>query len=115
VVEERTSRPPLERLARAVLSFALPRTRLFGALFAAGRLFRPALPAALKKKIPGSNAPTRRLARTAALAKMLALAGCVQPVLAPDINAARRGCSTGWASRSSRPPEQVAAAPCASI
>src|SRR4030081_3727168 len=39
VVEERTSRPPLDRLKRAVLSFVLPRTRLFGALFAVGRLF----------------------------------------------------------------------------
>src|SRR5712664_4062669 len=88
VVEERTSRAPLDRLKRAVLAFALPRRWLFGALFAAGRLLRPLLPGVLKNKIP-----MRRRARGAwpeprHSRKMLALAGCVQPVLAPDINAA---------------------------
>jgi glycolate oxidase iron-sulfur subunit len=88
VVEERTSRAPLDRLKRAVLAFALPRRWLFGALFAAGRLLRPLLPEVLKNKIPvrrrGRGAwPEARHSR-----KMLALAGCVQPALAPDINAA---------------------------
>jgi glycolate oxidase iron-sulfur subunit len=88
VVEERAPRPPLDRLKRAALAFALPRTWLFGALFAAGRLLRPLLPGALKKKIPAQTRlraawPEARHAR-----KMLVLAGCVQPVLAPDINAA---------------------------
>jgi glycolate oxidase iron-sulfur subunit len=88
VVEERTSRTPLDRLKRAALSFVLPRTRLFGALFAAGRLLRPLLPGVLKKKIPVQRRlrgawPGARHPR-----KMLVLAGCVQPVLAPDINAA---------------------------
>src|ERR1700674_770702 len=45
VVEERTSRTPLDSFKRAVLSFAQPRTRLFRALFAAGRLLRPVLSA----------------------------------------------------------------------
>jgi glycolate oxidase iron-sulfur subunit len=73
---------------RAVLAFALPRRRLFGALFAAGRLFRPALPAALKKKIPVRMRPRGAWPAPRHSRKMLVLAGCVQPVLAPDINAA---------------------------
>ena len=80
VVEERTTRPPLERAKRAVLAFALPRTRLFGAALRLGRLF-------LGKKIlpyrPPGAWPAPRHAR-----KMLVLGGCVQPSLAPSINAA---------------------------
>jgi glycolate oxidase iron-sulfur subunit len=88
VVEERTSRPPLDRLKRAVLSFVLPRTWLFRALFAVGRLFRPVLPATLKKKIPSRTRPRGAWPEPRHARKMLVLAGCVQPVLAPDINAA---------------------------
>src|SRR3970282_246918 len=44
VVEERTARPPWERLQRALLAFALPRTRLFAAALKLGRLVRPFLP-----------------------------------------------------------------------
>jgi glycolate oxidase iron-sulfur subunit len=88
VVEERTSRTPLDRFKRAVLSFVLPRTWLFGALFAVGRLFRPVLPAALKKKIPSRRRPRGAWPAPRHARKMLVLAGCVQPVLAPDINAA---------------------------
>ncbi|HXM82330.1 MAG TPA: glycolate oxidase subunit GlcF [Burkholderiales bacterium] len=88
VVEERTVRRPWDRLQRAVMSFALPRTGLFAAALSLGRLFRPFLPQALKAKIPvktqaGGPWPAARHAR-----KMLVLAGCVQPVLAPRINAA---------------------------
>ena len=36
VVEARTTRGPMERLQRAVLSFGLPRTRLFGGLLKIG-------------------------------------------------------------------------------
>jgi glycolate oxidase iron-sulfur subunit len=87
VVEERTRRDPLDRLRRAMLAFALPRRRLFGALAALGRAARPALPRALKEKLPSRRRapewPATRHAR-----KMLALAGCVQASLAPSINAA---------------------------
>jgi glycolate oxidase iron-sulfur subunit len=88
VVEERTSRTPLDRLKRAALSFALPRTRLFAALFAVGRVLRPLLPAALRKKIPLRRRPRGAWPEPRHARKMLVLAGCVQPVLAPGINAA---------------------------
>jgi glycolate oxidase iron-sulfur subunit len=66
----------------------VPRTRLFSFLLGLGRLFRPLLPAALQEKVPTSVGasgawPAPRHAR-----RMLALAGCVQPALAPAINAA---------------------------
>ena len=88
IVEARTVRPPLDRFKRSVLSFALPRRRVFDTALALGRLARPLLPARLKEKIPAAipspgNWPQPRHKR-----KMLVLAGCVQPALAPRINAA---------------------------
>jgi len=80
VVEARTTRPLWQRLWRALLAFALPRPALFGAAVKLGRLFPV-------KKLPPLHAagawPAPRHAR-----KMLVLAGCVQPALAPSINAA---------------------------
>ncbi len=66
----------------------MPRRWLFALLLELGRLVRPFLPARLAETIPASAAragawPAPRHAR-----KMLALAGCVQPSLAPGINAA---------------------------
>jgi glycolate oxidase iron-sulfur subunit len=80
VVEARTRRPAWDRARRAFLSFFLPRTRLFGAALKLGRfLFRKKI---LPYRAPGSW-PAPRHAR-----KMLVLAGCVQPALAPSVNAA---------------------------
>ena len=89
LVEERA--PPRSRIARvtrAALAFALPRTRLFGTALWLGQLVRPLLPSALKAKVPPRASapgawPAPRHAR-----RMLVLAGCVQPVLAPAVNAA---------------------------
>src|SRR3954468_2484619 len=88
VVEAKTHRGPLERVARRAMAFGLPRTRLFAFALALGRVVRPFLPGALKAKIPAAPRaagawPAPRHAR-----KMLVLAGCVQPALAPSINAA---------------------------
>ncbi len=88
VVGERVPRGAWVQLQRTVLAAVLPRTGLFGALLALGRVVRPLLPAALREKIPlrtgsAGNWPAPRRAR-----KMLVLGGCVQPALAPDINAA---------------------------
>ena len=87
VVESRTRRAPLDRMRRAALAFGLPRPWLFGSVLRLGRLARPFLPRPLKEKVPPRRPaaawPPARHAR-----KMLALAGCVQPSLAPSINAA---------------------------
>jgi glycolate oxidase iron-sulfur subunit len=87
VVEARTERPFLDRLRRRALAFALPNRPLFGALLGLGRAFRAFLPQKLKAKVlpkrPEGAWPAPRHAR-----RMLVLQGCVQPELAPSINAA---------------------------
>jgi glycolate oxidase iron-sulfur subunit len=88
LAEERVPRPWLQRLPRVILRAVLPQRALFGALLRLGRWLRPALPFALQDKVPAAVPaagawPAARHAR-----KMLVLAGCVQPALSPDINAA---------------------------
>ncbi|MBP1207128.1 glycolate oxidase iron-sulfur subunit [Duganella sp. 1411] len=87
VVEERVERPLMERFKRKVLKEALPRKAVFTAALRAGQLFRPLLSPAMQDKIPerarAGAWPTRERGR-----KMLVLEGCVQPGMAPNINAA---------------------------
>src|SRR5688572_8618626 len=88
VVEARTTRSPFDRLTRRLLSFALPRRRLFGFFLALGRGLRPVLPGKLKAKVPQQVAPSGEWPAPRHARKMLVLGGCVQPGLAPSINAA---------------------------
>ncbi len=88
LAEERVPRPLLARMQRLALRMVLPRSWLFGSLLKVGRWLRPALPFALQDMVPAAVPaagawPAPRHAR-----KMLVLAGCVQPALSPDINAA---------------------------
>jgi glycolate oxidase iron-sulfur subunit len=87
IVEQRVPRPAGERLKRDTLKAVLPRPALFKAGFTAGRLARPLLPAGLRDKLQPVPAAGRWPTRTHAR-KMLVLAGCVQPAMAPNINAA---------------------------
>ena len=83
VVEERAPRGAWERLRRAALAFALPRTALFATLLWLGQRFRFLAPRLVPAPAaPAGNWPAARHAR-----RMLVLAGCVQPALAPRINA----------------------------
>src|SRR5438067_8643789 len=82
VVESKTRRGPLERMQRALLAWGLPRTRLFSAALRIGQLFRPLVQVPPRAR-PAGAWPAPRHRR-----KMLVLAGCVQPALAPSINAA---------------------------
>ena len=87
IVESKVQRGAIDRLKRSVLKAVLPQTGLFKMGLAVGRAVKPLLPAALAKKIPATRAsgawPAPRHAR-----KMLVLDGCVQPAMAPSINAA---------------------------
>ena len=88
LVESKTQRSPWDRTQRAVLAWGMPRTGLFGASLKLGQWLRPLLPGALRAKVPAKTPaagpwPAPRHAR-----KVLVLAGCVQPALAPSINAA---------------------------
>jgi glycolate oxidase iron-sulfur subunit len=88
IVEERTVRSVWERMRRGVLSSVLPRRQLFGALLALGRMVRPLLPGILRDKVPPRSEPAGAWPAPRHRRRMLALAGCVQPALAPAINAA---------------------------
>ena len=87
VVEQRVQRPLAERFKRFVLKEALPRNWVFTPALRAGQLFRPFLSKPMQDKLPrihaAGNWPRREHAR-----KMLVLAGCVQPSISPNINAA---------------------------
>jgi glycolate oxidase iron-sulfur subunit len=88
LVEEKTTRPAGDGIKRRLLAAVVPHRRIFGLLLGLGRIARSFLPPGLAEKIPDSipaagEWPAPRHAR-----KMLVLAGCVQPALSPDINAA---------------------------
>ncbi|QYF94447.1 glycolate oxidase subunit GlcF [Massilia sp. PAMC28688] len=87
VVEARVARPLGERIKRTMLKEALPRAWVFKPLYKAGQLVRPLLSPALQDKLRktarAGKWPQREHAR-----KMLVLQGCVQPAMAPNINAA---------------------------
>ena len=87
VVEDRVQRPLGERIKRTVLKETLPRKWLFTPAFKAGQLFRPLLSPKLQDKLPRTTNPGQWPTRTHAR-KMLVLEGCVQPAMAPNINAA---------------------------
>ena len=87
VLEQRVARGRVESLLRGALKQLLPRQWLFGPAYRLGQFCRPLLPALLKAKLlryrtPGPR-PLTRHARS-----VIALAGCVQPAMAPSINAA---------------------------
>jgi glycolate oxidase iron-sulfur subunit len=88
VAEELLPRSGLDAAKRMALREGLTRPALFAAAVALGRAARPLLPAALAGKVPPkpegdpSWPPLRHVRR------MLVLEGCVQPALAPSINAA---------------------------
>ena len=86
LVEAKVPRPPAEARTRRLLKEGLS-SPLFGSALRLGQSVRGWLPSALKDKVPERRAagvrPKARHAR-----KVLLLEGCVQPALAPNINAA---------------------------
>ncbi|QSA97715.1 glycolate oxidase subunit GlcF [Methylococcus sp. EFPC2] len=87
VVDQQAPRPWPDKLVRRALRAVLPYPSRFARLARLASGLRPLLPASLRGKLPalpGPDAwPAGRHAR-----KMLLLEGCVQPTLAPAINAA---------------------------
>jgi glycolate oxidase iron-sulfur subunit len=87
MLAEEIERPARDRWLRRLLRFWLPYPWRFGPVWRLLQVARPVLPAKLRRKIfPSSPAqpwPERRHGR-----RMLALDGCVQPILAPSIDAA---------------------------
>jgi glycolate oxidase iron-sulfur subunit len=87
LVEEKVPRGFADGAFRRLLRFAFLSGPLFAFGVAMGRVFRPLLPASLARQVPPKRVagdwPATRHTR-----KMIVLDGCVQPTLAPDINAA---------------------------
>jgi glycolate oxidase iron-sulfur subunit len=88
LAEERVPRTLLPRLLRLALRTVLPRRALFGTLLKLGRWTRPLLPFALQGKIPATVRAAGAWPEARHARRMLVLAGCVQPALAPEVNAA---------------------------
>ena len=86
IVDEKVPRPAMEKAVRWTLKEGLP-SPLFAPAMKLGQSLRGLLPASLRAKVPEPQDPglwpTREHAR-----KVLLLAGCVQPAMAPNINAA---------------------------
>ena len=88
IVEKRVGRGVVTGAIRFVLRQVLPNPGVFASLLKLGQWVRPLLPGRLKHSVPPKSEamgiwPAARHTR-----KMLVLDGCVQPALAPNINAA---------------------------
>jgi len=87
LAEQVAPRPLGQRLARRAVRAVVPHRRRFAVLLRTARVLRAVLPKPLQARVPQRRTagpwPTRSHSR-----KMLIWQGCVQPDLAPDINAA---------------------------
>ncbi|MDP2822017.1 MAG: glycolate oxidase subunit GlcF [Sulfuritalea sp.] len=89
VVERLVPRTGSDAFMRGALKNLLPRSTVFGAAMKLGQSVRLLLPGALRAKVPplssAGPAPQRSHAR-----QLIALAGCVQPSMYPNVNGATR-------------------------
>lgn len=85
IIEERVKRPFFDRAQRWLLRTLLPYPKRFAPVFRCLQWIRFCFPETMKRKVPGKTEslpwPSRQHRR-----KMLILDGCVQPVIAPNIN-----------------------------
>ncbi|MGD8631001.1 MAG: glycolate oxidase subunit GlcF [Gammaproteobacteria bacterium] len=90
IIEKRLPRRLSERMLRRALRLVLPWPARFTPLLRAGQLVRPLLPAAFRQRIPARHRAAPVSTSINHARTMLLLDGCVQPALAPQINAATR-------------------------
>jgi len=90
VIEERVPRSLAARATHFLLREAVPRGWIFKPAVRMGQLMRPLLPAVLADKLPRAAADAGRPwpRGRGHTRRMIALAGCVQPSLTPNTNAA---------------------------
>lgn len=87
IVEQQVPRSLPQKALRHAILTVLPYRSRFTSVLRTAQLLRPILPKRLKSKVPNKQpACEQRLIEQKR--KMLILDGCVQPALAPDINAA---------------------------
>jgi glycolate oxidase iron-sulfur subunit len=87
LVEKQVPRPLKEKVTRRVLRSVVSHRGRFTALLRLGQTMRRFLPAELRSRIPERREPGPWPDRTHARS-MLVWQGCVQPAIAPDVNAA---------------------------
>ena len=87
-LEPRVQRPLKARAVRVALTRILPEPGRVQALLGAARAARPFLPDSLKEKIPQKDAGNTARPAPRHERRVLMLEGCVQPAMAPSINAA---------------------------
>ena len=89
VVEQKLPRRLGDLLTRTLLKTVLPNPALLAPAVKLGRAMKPLLPSVLADKLPPVPSAAKPWPEKRGHARrMLALAGCVQPALAPNINAA---------------------------
>ena len=88
IVEQQVTRPLMQRIERAALKTVLPRNWLFTPLLRTGQMLRPVLPKVVAQKIPAYQSSVAPKSTNQHQRRMIMLAGCVQPGIAPNINAA---------------------------
>ena len=86
LVDAKVPRPVAEKTVRWALKEGLP-SPLFAPAMKLGQLVRPLLPASLQNKVPPKQAAGTR-PRRSHVRKVLMLAGCAQPSMSPNIDAA---------------------------
>jgi len=89
VVERMVPRTGRDAFMRGALKKLLPRATLFGTAMKLGQSVRLLLPGPLRAKVPPLSAAGPAPQRTHAR-RMIALAGCVQPSMYPNVNGAAR-------------------------
>ncbi len=87
IVDQQVKRTPLEAATRRALRFVLPYASRFTPMLKLGQAVRPILPGPIKRKVPPKQR-ARAWPKARHQRRMLVLDGCVQPAIAPDINAA---------------------------
>ncbi|MDP1558354.1 MAG: glycolate oxidase subunit GlcF [Nitrosomonas sp.] len=88
IIEKQVKRSAGSDVLRYTLRKVLTNDPIFTSLLKLGQMVRPLLPDSLKKTIPAKAQPAKIWPVARHKRKMLILDGCVQPALAPNINAA---------------------------
>lgn len=88
LVEEKVSRPLKEKVYRKMVRSVVSNRTRFTALLRTGQAVKGLLPEDIRVRIPEKRKPAVWPEKQSHERKMLIWQGCVQPALAPDINAA---------------------------
>lgn len=88
MIEKRVGRGFVAGAMRFMLRQVLPNPGVFASLLKLGQWARPLLPGGLKHSVPPKSRVMGTWPAARHMRKMLVLDGCVQPALAPNINAA---------------------------